>query len=153
MSGRRDRPGHIRAESTSGGLRRSWSICSGAARNQRGEEAMVGHPVAAEHGEADEEGADLGQRLPDRVAEGLPVLQDRHPDLDDEERERDGEDRVGEERNPLELEAFAGSPEPHRGASAVRPANRASAPSSASMRSSRFHLAVRSERVVEPTLI
>ena len=43
-------------------------------------------------------------------------------------------------------------PRAHR-ARASRPGNAASAPSSASIRSRRFHFAVRSERVVEPTLI
>jgi hypothetical protein len=38
-------------------------------------------------------------------------------------------------------------------ATAERPANSAAPPSSASMRRSRFHLAVRSDRIVDPTLI
>jgi hypothetical protein len=67
------------------------------------EQRVVGHPEQPDHGEADREPADLGEGLPELPA-GLEVGDVGHPQVDDQQGDRDGEDGVAEEQDPVVLE-------------------------------------------------
>jgi hypothetical protein len=71
--------------------------------DELGEEPVVGQPVEADHEEAQSETEDLAL-LVAQVLGDLRLLHVRDADAHHEQRHGDGEDRVTEERHPVELE-------------------------------------------------
>ena len=72
---------------------------------------MVGEPVATDQQEGQEEAEELRRLFPERVQHHLRRFPGRRElrrvDRDDQQRHRDREDRIGEERHPVEFEPLA----------------------------------------------
>jgi hypothetical protein len=81
-------------------------------RGQPGDEAVVGHPVGADHEAADEERHHQGHLVLEEVEQGAGVVGGvpgrlGHADLHHEQGHGDREHRVGEEDDPAEVEVLA----------------------------------------------
>jgi hypothetical protein len=75
-----------------------------------GEEGVVRQPVAADHREADEEADELlslAVELIGELVDAAVVVENGYGEVDDEERDRNREQSIGERQGPVELDAVA----------------------------------------------
>ena len=85
---------------------------------QRREELVVGHPVAPQQQERQEEAEELGSHVLQVLPTGLAIagvaVEVRGIDRHDQQGHRDREDRIGEERDAVELQTLIARSYRHR---------------------------------------